>query len=56
MQAKPQKARRWKAPSGPFFNDPHLAEGTGIDLSRLRPDTRKAATDLAAHVVQRLED
>ncbi|MFB0835483.1 hypothetical protein ACX8Z9_10450 [Arthrobacter halodurans] len=36
-------------------DDPHLAEGTGIDLSRLRPDTRKAATDLAAHVVQRLE-
>lgn len=26
-QAKPQKSRRWKAPSGPFFNDPHLAEG-----------------------------
>ncbi|MET1035558.1 MAG: hypothetical protein ABWX68_10025 [Arthrobacter sp.] len=37
-------------------DDPHLAEGTGIDLSRLRPDTRKAATDLAAHVVHRLED
>ena len=26
-QAKPGKARRWKAPSGPFFNDPHLRKG-----------------------------
>lgn len=34
--------------------DPHLAEGSRIDLAKLRPATRAAAVELAAHVVDRL--
>jgi MinD-like ATPase involved in chromosome partitioning or flagellar assembly len=34
--------------------DPHLAEGAAIDLDRLQPDTRQAALELAADVVDGL--
>ncbi|MGJ9404032.1 MinD/ParA family ATP-binding protein [Arthrobacter sp. KK5.5] len=35
-------------------HDPHLAEGSRIDLARLRPATREAAMELAALVVDEL--
>jgi MinD-like ATPase involved in chromosome partitioning or flagellar assembly len=36
--------------------DPHLAEGSTINLERLRPETYDAAVELAAHVVDRLQE
>jgi MinD-like ATPase involved in chromosome partitioning or flagellar assembly len=36
--------------------DPHLAEGASIRLDELRPETRLAALELAAHVVDGLVD